>query len=175
MAAAVAAVWTFGVGAVMVARDGYGLGRFGGFGYIPLAVTLEISRVWAAWGASMAVVLVVTGILHPGVTPPGGRLAILSALAVPIAYAPVTAISLAGAGALGSAWLALPLRAFLDPIKSEDLWYGARSALVLGAVPVAWVFLGRPVWGSRLGLAAKLVVVFCSLSVVAILYRLLAG
>ena len=185
IALAVAAVWAFVAGMAMFEQLAFGLGRFGGVEYVPRVVALKTTRFWGAWAAALAVSLLLTGALHDrtlahasGADEPWrsrAARAVQAAVAVPLTYAPVCAVAMAGAIALGWAGYGLRPHAFFERLEGSDVAHGILWSLLLGAVPAAWSLLGRRVWGAPWRLWLKLLATYVAFYAASLLWELLGA
>jgi ABC-type transporter Mla maintaining outer membrane lipid asymmetry permease subunit MlaE len=154
VAAAVAVALVLVAGAAMVVQAGFALRRFGGQDYVPRVVSLQVARTWGAWAATIATCLVVTAVLHETILrakddrePPPAHLALLSAVAVPLLYVPVSLLALGGAFVTARVHLdvAVAPRDFVEAIEAGDVLNGSLYALALAALPALWARFGSKV------------------------------
>lgn len=169
LASLVSAVLLALASAALVFSTWSGFRHFGSEHLVARTVGLAIVRGVAPGASALVVCLYLTAFFRAHLQRKVRR-AVLSALAVPVAYAPVSAFMGAVTWVLVRVVLGTSDARVLDFVLTADVWFGLRSSAFLALTPALWSVLGPRLLPENKGTGFKLFVtwMFCGATSVAI-------
>ena len=164
------------VGAAQTGENGFGLGQFGGWDYLPRVLWLSVSRVLATRASLAMTCVALTVVLHraskraPGVVVLDRRPYLLGAAAL-LGYVPAFGFAVVGGALTWTVVFSQSMAAFVQVLRNAWSWrdvaYGVGFAIVNGVMlTVAAPALGRAVVAWRRGLLVKAIAIYVALMLV---------